>query len=193
MIVSKKLFKTGIINHGFFNKKNGFSKGIYKSLNCGIGSLDNKKNVKKNLKYVKKKLLSNKKISLLYQNHSTKLYFIKKISKRKLIGDALITNIKNLPIGILTADCAPILILDPKKKIIAAVHAGWRGAYKNIAIKVLRKLVKLGSNKKDIIVAIGPCINQKNYEVGKEFKNKFLTKSSKNSIFFKKKKRENIF
>jgi|TARA_B100001741_G_scaffold252449_1_gene214380 YfiH family protein len=193
MILSKKLFKTGIINHGFFNKKNGFSQGIYKSLNCGIGSLDNKKNVKKNLEYVKKKLLSNKKISLLYQKHSAKLYFIKKISKRKLIGDALITNIKNLPIGILTADCAPILILDPKKKIIAAVHAGWRGAYKNIVIKVLRKLVKLGSNKKDIIVAIGPCINQKNYEVGKEFKNKFLTKSSKNSIFFKKKKERIYF
>ena len=96
----------------------------------------------------------------------------------------MITNIKKLPIGILSADCAPILILDCKRKIISAVHAGWKGAYKNIVLKVLRKLVRLGSNKKDLIVVIGPCIGQKNYEVGKEFKHKFLRKSKKNSIFF---------
>ena len=117
MIVSKLLSNTKIVNHGFFNKKNGFSKGIYESLNCGMGSRDDKKNIRKNLNYVKKKINSRKKdISLLFQVHSSKFYFIKKSLKQKIVGDALITNIKNLPIGILTADCAPILILDEKKK-----------------------------------------------------------------------------
>ena len=194
MITSKLLHQTNVVNHGFFNKKNGFSKGIYKSLNCGKGSFDNKKSIKKNLSYVKKKILSKKRnIALLYQIHSSKIFHIKKFPKKKLIGDGLITNIRNLPLGVLTADCAPILILDVEKKIIAAVHVGWRGAYKNIVIKVLKRLVKLGSKKKDIIAVIGPCITQNNYEVGKEFKDKFIKKNKKNLIFFKLKKRKNYF
>ena len=194
MILSKLLNQTNAVNHGFFNKKNGFSKGIYKSLNCGKGSFDNKKNIKKNLNYVKKKILSKKNnIVLLYQIHSSKFFHIKKLPKKKLIGDGLITNVRNLPLGILTADCAPILILDTKKKVVAAVHAGWKGAYKNIVIKILTRLVKLGSKKKDIIAVIGPCIAQNNYEVGKEFKDKFIKKNKKNLIFFKLKKRKNYF
>ncbi len=97
----------------------------------------------------------------------------------------MITNVRNLPLAVLTADCAPILILDNRKKIIAAIHAGWKGAFKGIIIKVLKKLVKLGSDKKDIIAVIGPSIGSKNYEVGQEFMEKFLKKSKKNSIFFK--------
>ena len=194
MISSKMLLKTKIVNHGFFNKKNGFSKGIYKSLNCGKGSFDSKKNIKKNLSYVKKKIISKKNnIALLYQIHSSKFFYIKKFPKKRLIGDGLITNVKNLPLGILTADCAPILILDIKKKIIAAIHAGWKGAYKNIVIKILKKLIKLGSQKRNIIAVIGPCIGQKNYEVGKEFKEKFVKKNKKNLIFFKLKKRKIYF
>ena len=194
MIFSKLLNKTNIVNHGFFNKKNGFSKGLYKSLNCGIGSFDNKKNIKKNLDYVKKKIFSKKNnIALLYQVHSSKFFYIKKFPKKKLVGDGLITNIKNLPLGILTADCAPILILDIRKKVIAAIHVGWKGAYKNIVIKILKRLIKLGSQKKDIMAVIGPCIGQKNYEVGKEFKARFIKKNKKNLIFFKLKKRKNYF
>ena len=186
MILSNLLKRTNLVNHGFFNRKNGFSKGIYKSLNCGKGSLDNKNSVKKNLNYVKKKIYSKKNnISLLYQVHSSKYFFIKKIPKKKLVGDGFITNVKNLPIGILTADCAPILILDCKKKIIAAIHVGWKGAYKNIVIKILKKIIKLGSKKKDIISVIGPCISQKSYEVGNEFKYKFVKKNKKNLNFFK--------
>ena len=186
MIKSKLLDKSNFVTHGFFNKKNGFSKGIYSSLNCGEGSNDNKNNIKKNLNYVKKKINSKiNDITLLYQVHSTKFFIINKLPQKKLIGDALITNVKNLPIGILTADCAPILILDNNKKIIAAVHSGWKGAYKNIVIKVLKKFIKLGSKKKDIVVAIGPTIRQHNYEIGKEFKDKFERKSKKNSIYFK--------
>ena len=194
MISSKFLKQTNVVNHGFFNKKNGFSKGIYNSLNCGKGSFDSKKNIKKNLSYVKKKIISKKNnIALLYQVHSSKFFYIKKFPKRKLIGDGLITNVRNLPLGILTADCAPILILDIKKKIIAAIHAGWKGAYKNIVIKILKRLIKLGSQKKDIIAVIGPCIGLRNYEVGKEFRDKFIKKNKKNLIFFKFKKRKIYF
>ena len=194
MISSKMLLRTKIVNHGFFNKKNGFSKGIYNSLNCGKGSLDDKKNIRKNIEYVKRKIKSKKNdIALLYQVHSSKFYFIKKLPKKKLFGDGLITNAKSLPLGVVTADCVPILILDYNRKIIAAVHAGWKGAYKNIVTKVLKKLVKSGSKKQNIIVSIGPSIRQKNYEVGKEFKDKFLKKSKKNIIFFKLKKNRIYF
>ena len=129
MFYSKKLSKYNSISHCFFGRKGGKSKGIYKSLNCGMGSSDNKKNIKQNLRIACQKLsLHYKKIFLLNQIHSNKFYFLKNKPKKKLSGDGLITNKKNLALGILTADCAPVLIVDPQKKIIAAVHAGWRGA-----------------------------------------------------------------
>ena len=189
MIFSKLLNKTNIVHHGFFNKKNGFSRGIYKSLNCGMGSYDNQKNVKKNLNYVKEKICSKKNnITVLHQIHSSKFHVITKVPNKKIVGDALITKVRNLPIGILTADCAPILLLDEKKKIIAAVHSGWKGAFKNIIIKVLGKFLEMGSQKKDIIAVIGPAIALKSYEVGREFKEKFIKNNKKNRIFFKLKK-----
>ena len=116
MIISKKLKKFKNIKHGFFSNLGGVSSGIYKSLNCGIGSSDNKKNVIKNLKIVSKKIGTNKKIVLLNQLHSSKIYFINKLSKKKLLGDGLVTNTSGIAIGILTADCAPILFFDSKKK-----------------------------------------------------------------------------
>ena len=118
MITSKKLKKFYNIKHGFFNNKGGGSSGIYKSLNCGIGSNDNKKNVKKNLQIVSNKIGTKKKLILLHQLHSNKIFFVNKISKKKLFGDGLITNVRNLAIGILTADCAPILFFESKKKLL---------------------------------------------------------------------------
>ena len=119
MIVSKKLSKLKEIKHGFFNNKGGYSTGIYKSLNCGPGSNDYKTKVFKNLRIVKKKISKNSKnIFLLHQIHSNKFIFINKYSKylKKKRADAVITDIPRLPIGILTADCVPILIFDKKKK-----------------------------------------------------------------------------
>ena len=185
MIKAKKLEKFNNIKHGFFNSKGGVSSGIYKSLNCGMGSNDKIKNVTKNLKIVSKKIGAKKKIILLNQIHSNKIFFINKISKKKLLGDGLMTNNKNIAIGILTADCAPILFYDPKKNIIGAVHAGWRGAYKKIGKKMISKFKKRGSNLNDILAVIGPCISQKNYEVKNNFKTKFLKQSSQNIKHFK--------
>ena len=169
MIKSKKLTRFKEIEHSFFNRLGGKSTGIYKSLNCGLSSSDDKKNISKNLALIGKKIKSGlNKIVLLNQIHSNKFYYIKKISKlnpKKFIGDALITNKSNTPIAVLTADCAPILIFDKKNKTIAAIHAGWKGAYNGIIKKVIKFMIKKGSSTKDITAVIGPCISLKNYEI----------------------------
>ena len=179
------------ISHGFFNRCGGKSKGIYKSLNCGPGSNDKRINIYENLKIVKRKINKDcKNIILLNQIHSNKFIFINKNykKKKKFKADAIITNQKKLPIGILTADCVPILICDKKKNIIAAIHAGWKGAYKNILTRVIKFMLKKDCHIKDIHVAIGPCISQKNYNVKEDFFKKFIKKDKKNTKFFKKRK-----
>ena len=185
MIKSKELKKFKIINHGFFNSLGGVSSGIYRSLNCGFGSKDKKKNILNNLKIVSKKIGTKKKIVLLHQMHSNKIHFIKKLSKNKLVGDGLITKIKGLAIGILTADCAPILFFEPKKNIIGAAHVGWKGAHKKIGKKMINYFKKRGSKLNDIFAVIGPCISQNNYEVKNDFRAKFLKQSSENRKHFK--------
>ena len=188
MIRSKKLLKIKNIKHGFFNKTGGKSKKIYNSLNCGPGSNDNPLNVKKNLKIVIKKISKTaKNIFLLHQIHGNKIVYIdeKSILKSKPKADAVITNQKNVPIGILTADCVPILICDERKNFIAAIHAGWKGAYKDIISKVINFMIKKGSDPKNITAAIGPAISVTNYEVKKDFKRKFIKKDKKNNKFFK--------
>ncbi len=189
MIISKTLKEFNSIKHGFFNREGGVSSGIYKSLNCGIGSQDKKSNVLKNLKIVCKKIgCSKKKLLLLNQTHSNKFCFIDKNYKynnKRIKADALITNVKKVAISILTADCAPILFYDSQRKIVGAVHAGWRGAYKKILLKIIKYLLKNGSNLKNLHFVIGPTISKKNYEVGKEFKKKFFKQDQRNRKYFK--------
>ena len=197
MIKSKKLNRFQNINHAFFNRIGGKSTGIFKSLNCGPGSADKKKNILKNLTIVKKIISpKSKKIILLNQIHGNKFYFIDKNSKilrNKFEGDALITNRANLPIAVLTADCAPILIHDEKTKMIAAIHAGWKGAYKDIVIKVINFMIKKGCSTKNITAAIGPCISVNSYQVKEDFIKRFTKKNKKNRIFFKRINNQNYF
>ena len=155
MIKSKFISKYDHISHGFFNKLGGYSNGIYKSLNCGLGSEDDKKNINKNIIKVCNKIKCNKnKLVLLNQIHSNKVYLLNKAPKKKLVGDALITDKSKLALGILTADCAPVFIFDPYKNIIAAIHAGWKGAYNNIIYKTIKNFQKKGSCIKDLIAVI---------------------------------------
>ena len=194
MIKSKLIGKYQNISHGFFNKLGGYSDGIYKSLNCGTGSKDEKKNINKNLKKICKKISCNKnKLILLNQIHSNKVHLINKIPNKKPIGDALITSKNKFALGILTADCAPIFIFDPKKNIIAAIHAGWKGAYKKVVHKTVNELKKKGSNIYDLIAVIGPCISKSKYEVKKDFLIKFLKQSKKNRLFFHFRKKKIFF
>jgi hypothetical protein len=131
MLYSKKLKNIKQINHCFFTRKNGFSKGIYKGLNCGKGSKDKKVNVKKNLDYVAKKMnIRRSKLILMHQTHSNRVVEIKKNNyKKKVIADAMITKMKGLALGVVTADCVPIILYDAKNEIIGCIHAGWKGAF----------------------------------------------------------------
>ena len=129
------------------------------------------------------------------QVHSSKFRYIGKHSKlsNKFVGDALVTDQKSVPIAILTADCAPILLYDKNKEMVAAIHAGWKGAHKDIIIKVVKFMIKKGCYPKNITAAIGPCISNKNYQVREDFIKKFIKKDKKNIIFFKKTNNKNYF
>ena len=196
MIKSKKLSIIKNLKHGFFNSEGGYSKNIYKSLNCGPGSKDKKSNIKKNLQKVREKISAKaKNICLVSQFHSNKFIYIdeKYKKKKKPKADAIITNQKYLPIAVLTADCAPILIYDNKIKMVAAIHAGWRGAFKGIINNVIKFMIKKGCRLENMSAVIGPTISLENYEVKMDFKKKFIKKDKKNSLFFKTNKQKLYF
>ena len=188
MFFSKNLKKFKRIKHCFFSRRNGFSKGVYKSLNCGRGSKDNKNKINKNLNYVAKKMgVKKNKLILMHQTHSNKVVEIKKYNfKNKIKADAIITKMNNIAIGVLTADCVPIIICDERNKIVGCIHAGWKGAISGIINNTIKKIKKLNSNNK-IYASVGPCIGEKNYEVDNKFYKKFVSKSWKNKIYFRHK------
>ena len=189
MFFSKKLKKFKNLRHCFFSRKNGFSDGQYKSLNCGLGSNDKKENVLKNLEYVSKKIGCKKEsLITLNQRHSSDIiYFDDENSvKNKLTGDAIVSKVKNIGISILAADCAPILFYDPKKEIIGCAHSGWKGALNGIIKNTVRKFNELNSNNNDLIAVVGPCIKKENYNVREDFYEKFLKRNENYKIFFKK-------
>ena len=194
-MIKSKIFKDQkSISHYFFNRLGGTSKGIYKSLNCGKGSKDKIANISKNLKIVSKKIgCKSENLVSLNQIHSSKVYKINGIQKKRLTGDAMITNKRNIAISILTADCAPILIIEKKQKFVGAIHAGWKGAFKGIVKKTIYLLKKNGCSEKDMIACIGPCIKKNNYEVKNDFFKLFKDKNKKNLNFFTFKKKKIYF
>ena len=195
MFYSKKLNRFKKIKHCFFSRKNGFSKGIYSSLNCGRGSKDKKKNIFKNLNYISKKMLvGNDKLILMNQTHSVKVIEIKKSNiKRKINSDAMITKIRGLALGVVTADCIPVIVYDLNNGIVGCIHAGWKGAFFGVIENTINKIKKLNSNNK-IFASIGPCIGSKSYEVDLIFLKNFLVKSKKNKKYFSyKNKNKRLF
>ena len=195
MFYSKKLKKFKSIHHCFFSRKGGFSKGIYKSLNCGQGSKDSKKNIQRNLSLVSKKMkISKKKLNLMYQTHSNKVILINNKNKNmiKFKSDAIVTKIKGIALGVVTADCVPIILFDTHNQIIGCVHAGWKGASSGIIENTIKTFKKLNSKNK-IYAAVGPCIGNQSYEVDIDFYKNFLSKSKKNSIYFKNKNQKKLF
>ena len=185
MFYSKKLNKFKKIKHCFFSRKEGFSKGIYRSLNCGKGSGDNKKDVLKNLSYVSKKMyVRENNLILMNQTHSAKVFEIKKNNyNKKINSDAVITKVKGLALGVLTADCVPVLIYDFKNDIVGCIHAGWKGVFSGIIKNTVNK-IKKQNPKSTIFATIGPCLGVKNYEVDLNFYKKFINKSRKNKKYF---------
>jgi len=194
MFFSKKLKKFENIKHCFFSRKNGFSKDLYESLNCGVGSNDKKENVLKNLESVSKKIGCKKEYLItLNQKHTNEVVCFNSDSdvKNKLSGDAIVSKVKNVGIGILTADCASIFFYDPKNEIVGSIHAGWKGALNGIIKNTIEKFNELNSNNDDLIAVVGPCISKENYKVKNDLFKKFIDKDKKNIIFFDKIDKEN--
>ena len=196
MFYSKRFIKFNNIKHCFFSRRGGFSKGIYQSLNCGKGSKDNKKNVSRNLYFVSKKMkINQKKLLLMHQTHSNKVIIVhnKNQNLKKINSDALITKIKGISLGVVTADCVPIILYDIKNQIIGCIHAGWKGASSGIIENTVKKFKKLDTKNK-IFASVGPCIGKKSYEVDVDFYKKFISKSKKNAKYFlKKNKNKKLF
>ena len=192
MFFSKKLQKFKNIKHCFFSRKNGVSKGIYESLNCGIGSKDQEENVKKNLDIVSKKFnIKKDSLALMHQTHSNKVEIIvKRNNLERIKCDAMLTKDNEIALPVLTADCLPILIYEKRKEIIGCIHAGWKGAVNGIIENTLKKLEEMNGSIKQLVVSLGPCISQKNYEVKNDFYSEFIKKSKNNdSFFFKNEKK----
>ena len=195
MYFSKKLNEFKNIKHGFFSKNGGVSKDIYESLNCGFGSNDVKGNVLNNLSIVSKKMGVNKdNLITMNQTHSNKVVIVDKINQdtKRVNADALITNINNITISVLTADCVPILIYEKKNRIVACVHAGWKGAVNGIVENTFNQIINMNKDN-SFYVAIGPCIGPNNYEVGKEFYNEFISENKMNEKFFSSSNEKKIF
>ena len=175
------------IRHGFFTRKGGHSTGLYSSLNCGFGSGDNLDTVAANREHVAKALgTTGSQLVSAYQIHSPTVITLNAPWTRETAqeADALVTNQSGIALGILTADCVPVLFADPTTHVIAAAHAGWKGAYSGIIENTVAAMEALGATRKNIIATIGPAIEQKSYEVGPEFKERLIAQHADNARFF---------
>ncbi|MBR73059.1 MAG: polyphenol oxidase [Rhodospirillaceae bacterium] len=184
------------INHGFFTREGGVSKGVYNSLNCGIGSRDFPEAVEENRKRAMHFFnLNNDSLVTSWQTHSNIALKIEtqKYQSKDLKCDALVTNKPDIALGILTADCAPILLANYKCGVIAAAHAGWRGALSGIIESTIGLMAELGANPENTNAVIGPTIGPKSYEVGNEFRNLFIENNDNNAFFFKKSSQTNFW
>jgi len=171
------------IAHGFFGRQGGVSEGIYASLNCGPGSSDVGEHVAENRRRVLT-ALGGANLLTLYQIHSPNAVVVTEPWAQGPQADAMATNVRGLALGILTADCAPVLFADPAARVIGAAHAGWKGAVSGVIDAVLEKMESLGADRARVIAAIGPCISQPNYEVGPEFIARFVETGADNTRFF---------
>lgn len=183
---SKNLEGSGI-NHGFFGRRGGVSKGIYESLNVGLGSDDVKSDVLENRKRVAEYMgVEPQNLITLFQCHSPKVIILDHQNKNhpSAEADALVTKEKGLAIGILTADCTPVLFSDHTAGVIGAAHAGWQGALSGILNNTIEIMEKLGATRENIKAAIGPAISQKSYEVGPDFRDQFMKTNESFQTFF---------
>ncbi len=193
MVEAQTLTQIPGIRHGFFERKNGASQGLYTSLNCGLGSDDDRQTVLKNRATVAARLnLAPAQLLTAYQHHSpdvitvTEPWDITEPPK----ADGMVTNVSNIGLGLLTADCAPVLFADTNSRVIGAAHAGWRGAVAGITDNIITAMENLGSQRSAIVAVIGPTISQRAYEVGPEFIENFLEQDASHQQFFMPSSRE---
>jgi len=174
------------IRHGFFTRIGGVSEGIYASLNCGPGSADAPGNVSENRARVARHLAGQRpEVQTVYQVHSGDAVVIDAPvdANARPKADAVVTRTPGLVIGILTADCAPVLLADPQAGVVGAAHAGWRGAVGGVLEAAVAAMEGIGARRNHIIAAIGPAINQVSYEVGPDFEEALLMSCPTNEVF----------
>ncbi|MDR1551266.1 MAG: peptidoglycan editing factor PgeF [Holosporaceae bacterium] len=160
------------LNYGFFGRSGGKSNGCYALLNCSRFVGDDDELVKQNLNLVREELLADRLVTL-NQVHSDRCIIVDDRTAVDSAADAMVSKAKGIAIGVLTADCAPVLLFDHKKGVIGAAHAGWKGAVTGVLGATVQKMTELGSDPADIVAAIGPCITVENYEIDEDFRHNF--------------------
>lgn len=175
----------GQARHGFFTRKGGASTGIFAGLNCGQGSSDQTDIVRLNRHRVSESLgLEDTALLSLHQIHSDTVHVVTEPWSERPRGDAMVSATPGIGLGILTADCAPVLFHDPNANVIGAAHAGWKGAVGGVLDATVAAMQALGASVADIRAAVGPCISQRAYEVGPEFIARFIDEEPETSRFF---------
>jgi YfiH family protein len=188
------------IAYGFFGRRGGMSEGVFTSLNCKPDAGDDERHVAQNRLIVAKELgIQDQKISTLSQCHSDQCLFVKKHvaeGEARPEADALVTDIPGLSIGVLTADCGPVLMKGQKRDgspVIAACHAGWGGALKGVLENTVQKMLEAGALINTISACVGPCILQPSYEVTEDFMQPFVQHKEEAEQFFKNGKEQKMF
>jgi polyphenol oxidase len=176
----------GATPHGFFGRTGGVSNAMYQSLNVGLGSNDNAEHVRENRRRAVAAVAPNATLVTVHQIHSATAVMVEAAwpDDARPSADALVTNRLGLALGVLTADCAPILLVDPDKQIIGAAHAGWKGALHGIVESVVRMMTKLGAQPDSIRAVVGPTIALKSYEVDDAFRLRFEMHDDQSEQFF---------
>lgn len=193
---SKSLSAIPSVRHGFFTRLGGVSVGPFCSLNCSETGGDNPASVAQNRGFVAAQMgVESVNLITCRQVHSPLAHIVtgENVRQSKAEADALVTKEKALALGILTADCAPILFADAQAGVIAAAHAGWRGALGGVVEATLRAMEECGATREAVCAAIGPCIWQASYEVGPDFPAPFEEESPENPRFFRKAEKEGHF
>lgn len=173
------------LQHGFFTRKGGASSGIFEGLNCGPGSSDLAEAVEINRARVAEAMgAAPDHLVTVHQVHSPDVVEITGPLTEKPRADAMVSRTPGIVLGILTADCQPVLFSDPEAGVIGAAHAGWRGAFEGVLGRTIDAMVDLGAKREKIRAVIGPCISQTAYEVGPEFFQTFRDEEAGLERFF---------
>ena len=185
MIKADNLKALRHIRHGFFTRQGGVSKGIYQSLNCGWNSGDDRSDVAANRDLIAAQLgVEPGHLITAHQTHSKDAVIIHKLPDEMITADGLITTQRHLALGVLAADCAPVLLADRRAPICGAFHAGWRGAVAGISDMAIEQMRKCGAAAADIIAAIGPHISAAVYQTGPDMRDEACALDSRAEKFF---------
>lgn len=188
-VITAPILTEAGVRHAFFTRKGGVSEGLYDSLNVGEGSGDEAEAVRENRRRAAGHFaLPPDRLATNYQVHSAEavaLTDLAQLAQPRARADALVTNLSGVALGALSADCAPILIADPHAQVVAAVHAGWRGAITGVVeATVVLMVERFGARPERMLAAVGPCIGPASYEVGLEFLERFCAADPANRAFF---------